>query len=234
MKKSRASLLKQIEKRKFETVTEDLIFGPVKFAFLRVKDPDAVLDRVANEGGTSLPYWAELWESAAGIAQYLVDRYTRRDAPAMETLSVLDLGCGQGLGGTVAARMGAKVLLADIEEDALLFAELNSLSPGNRVRVRKLDWQKDNLREGFDLILGADIVYERSQWEFLDRFWKAHLKENGLVLLGEPGRQTGEEFTTWARERGWSVALQHIEARGKKITLMELRIVPRATSPGFI
>jgi predicted nicotinamide N-methyase len=223
MKKSRELLLKKIGQRGFETVTEELSFGPVKFAFVRVKDPDAVLDRVANEGGTVLPYWSELWESAAGIAQYLVDRYTRRDAPAMETLSVLDLGCGQGLGGTVAARMGANVLLADIDEDALLFAELNSMSPGDRVRVKKLDWQKDTLREKFDLIIGADVVYERSQWEFLDRFWKGHLADNGVVLLGEPGRQTGEEFMPWARGRGWGIEMHNVEARGRRIMLMEMR-----------
>ena len=61
-----------------------------------------------------------------------------------------------GLAGTVAAAMGHRVTLADIESPALLFARLNTLPYASRAYVRKLNWQTDNLGERFDLILGAE------------------------------------------------------------------------------
>src|SRR5207247_1894452 len=85
-----------------------------------------------------LPYWAELWDSGLGLAQFLVtntDKLTRwqgdkvkQASSQLVTLSpshpvkILDIGCGMGLAGMAAAAMGAKVLLADLETHALLFA----------------------------------------------------------------------------------------------------------------
>src|SRR5262245_66037430 len=99
--------------------------------------------------------------------------------------NVLDLGCGMGLSGTAAAALGARVLFADLEAAALLFARLNSVPYRGRVRTRQTDWRRDNLGERFDLILGADILYERKQWENLEPFWRAHLAPSGSILLGE-------------------------------------------------
>jgi predicted nicotinamide N-methyase len=110
-----------------------------------------------------------------------------------------------GLSGTVCAALGANVLMADLEPAPLLFARLNSLPWSDRVRIRRLDWQRDQLGERFDLIVGADILYERKQWEFLDAFWRQHLAPGGEILLGEPGRGTGDTFLEWAPQRGWGL-----------------------------
>src|SRR5258705_13260936 len=168
-----ARLLARIQRR-YQTKTETLQVGALKISFTRIADPDVVLDQVAlaedrrekvsgrrAEGEElHLPYWAELWESGLGIGQMLVS------APELvRGKNVLDLGCGMGLAGTVAAALGAKVTFADLEPDSLLFATLNSLPWRENVRTRRLNWQKDRLEERFDLILGADILYEKQQWE---------------------------------------------------------------------
>lgn len=182
-----------------------------------------------------LPYWAELWDSAIGMGQYLagvqrsgfrIDQNPegKKQPVALEAISVLDLGCGMGLCGTVAAALGHVVLFADLEAPALLFARLNSLPYAPRVRVRRLNWQSDILDERFDLILGADVLYEKAQWEFLDRFWRAHLAPGGTVLLGEPGRQSGDLFQEWIGPRGWT--LERYEERAitqKTIRLFRLQ-----------
>jgi predicted nicotinamide N-methyase len=169
-----------------------------------------------------LPYWAELWDSAVGMGQWLA-----RQAPTLsQGLSVLDLGCGMGLSGTVAATVGHRVLFADLEPPALLFARLNSLAWTQRVRARRLDWRKDRLGERFDLILGADILYERKQWDHLEPFWREHLAPAGSVLLGEPGRRTGELFVEWIRARGWTLEelAEPVETRSKPIRLFRLAL----------
>jgi predicted nicotinamide N-methyase len=140
-------------------------------------------------------------------------------------MSTLDLGCGMGLAGTVAARMGMRVLFADLETPALLFAKLNSLPDAARVRTRRLDWRTDRLDERFDLILGADILYERKQWDHLEPFWRNHLAPGGTILLGEPGRQSGDLFDPWIRERGWEVQVHHekVDSRDTPIRIFALQ-----------
>ena len=228
--------------RRYRVVTEEVAIGELRFPFTRIADPDRVLDEVAAEADLRdrlqdthapgdelhLPYWAELWESARGIGEFLVSEECRvkseelqdtisaasqigsSDSPALFTLhsslctyTILDLGCGMGMAGTVAAALGARVVFADLETPALLFAQLNSLPWRRRVQTRRLNWQRDQLDRRFDLILGADILYESAQWPFLETFWRAHLADGGQVLLGEPGRQTGDMFIEWIAARGW-------------------------------
>ena len=171
--------------------------------------------RVSDE--LHLPYWAELWDSAFGIGQFLVNR----GSPGGRK-SALDLGCGMGFAGMVAAAMGYRVMLADMETEALLFAQVNVAG----ARTRRLDWRVDQLSERFDLIIGADVLYDRKQWEFLEPFWRAHLAEGGSVLLGEPGRQTGDLFVDWIVDRGWKLERfeETVATRERGIRLFRLAL----------
>jgi predicted nicotinamide N-methyase len=234
----RLRLLRRIESR-YPVVTETVRVGAIKLPFTRIADPDRVLDEVAAEEDRlekvngkradgdylHLPYWAELWDSALGLSLALERRAIDWEP---STTNVLDLGCGMGLSGTSAAALGARsVLFADLEAPALLFARLNSLPSAPRIRARRTDWRRDNLRERFDLITGADILYERKQWDHLEPFWRAHLAPGGSILLGEPGRPTGDLFPEWIRPRGWSLTPleQPVPTRERPIRLFELKLL---------
>ncbi len=248
--------LRQRIGRRYELADTSFKFGELTVAFTRVADPDRVLDEVAAEEDRlervsgvrapsdqlHLPYWAELWDSAIGMGQWLAagKRMEERgwkvakasNGPLssifypLSSTSVLDLGCGMGLAGAVAAALGARVMFADLESPALLFARLNSLPWRERVRTRRLNWKTDRLGERFDLILGADILYERKQWDFLEPFWRAHVAPHGAVLLGEPGRQTGDLFVDWIAERGWRLTrhVEKVQTREQPIRLFELAL----------
>src|SRR5688572_23585969 len=85
----RRHLLYRIHQR-YETSTQRLCFGDAEFDFTRIKDPDRVLDEVAEEEDRRekrsgnrregdelhLPYWAELWDSATGVGQFLFEHYS--------------------------------------------------------------------------------------------------------------------------------------------------------------
>ena len=267
--RTRARLLGRIHRR-YETVTEPRQVGPLALPFTRIKDPDRVLDLVVEECDLAerltgvrqedpqhLPYWAELWDSAAGVGQVILEEWgcggvgmwgcgieaEARTATAPQVATpphphssssplpsassaprVLDLGCGMGLTGTIAAGLGARVLLADIETPALLFARLNSLPWADQVRARRTNWQTDRLGEQFDLIVGADILYERKQWEFLDAFWRVHLAPGGQLLLGEPGRMTGDTFLDWAPARGWQLRRRDLKVPTREAPVRVLRL----------
>ena len=225
-----AALLCRI-RRRFPTVTARVRFGKIEFDFTRAADPNRVLDEVAAEedrrekiGGLRnseplhLPYWAELWDSGGGIARHLADLFPN----GLKGITAIDLGCGQGLAGCVAAALGASVLFADLESPALLFARFNAEPISPHTRTRQLNWQKDKLGETFDLIIGADILYERSQWVFLEPFWQTHLAVGGTVLLGEPGRPTGDAFIDWIQTRGWKIEVtqQPVTTRPKPVRIL--------------
>jgi predicted nicotinamide N-methyase len=238
LRRKRAHLLWRIHRR-FHTVTEPLDIGGLDLTFTRIADPDAVLDQVAAEedrldrihgrnrqNELILPYWAQLWDSALGLGQWLVSQ------PQTPRREVLDLGCGMGLAGTIAARLGDRVTFADLEPASLLFAALNSLPDAARVRTHRLNWQTERLPGRFDLILGADILYERQQWPHLQRFWAAHLAPGAMVLLGEPGRQTGELFLDWIRDFPWEVQLHEQPVATRQRPIRIFRLTPtRNTSP---
>ena len=220
-------------KRRYELVTEPIPVGPLRVQFTRVADPQAVLDQICSaidlhekttgrrvQGDSlGLPYWAELWESAIGIGAWLV-----KHGP-LESQKVLDLGCGMGLAGTVAAMLRADVLFADLEPACLLFARLNGLRYSPHVAARRTNWQTDDLKRKFDLIIGSDVLYDRTQWPHLDAFFRRHLAENGRVLLGEPGRQSGDDFLPWLADKGWTIARheQPVPTRSRPIRLIELK-----------
>jgi len=223
--------------------------------FTQVRNPDAVLDDIVREADRRervsgekepddelhLPYWAELWDSALGVGEWLVgqaDLGSRDSDPGEKRnpepgtrnpLDILDLGCGMGMAGTVAAALGHRVLLADIESPALLFAQLNAMQFDPLVRARRLDWRRDQLDESFDLILGADLLYDKSQWSYLEPFWRAHLKPRGEVILGEPGRQTGELFVTWIQARSeWGLERSSVTVSGREKPIRLLRLFRRS------
>jgi predicted nicotinamide N-methyase len=241
----RQRLLARIHRR-FQTVTEEVrLRDRLTLVFTRIADPNRVLDQVAEQEDLRdrlegkrrpgdelhLPYWAELWDSALGIIDHLSDPASspilNPDPRALNPLSVLDLGCGMGLTGAVAAALGARVTFADLEPDALLFARLNAIDYQDRVRTRRLNWRKDRIPERFDLIMGADILYDRHQWSHLEPFWRGHLRGGGQILLGEPGRQTGDLFLDWIRPHPWSLEQLNVPVPTRATPIRLLLLKPK-------
>jgi len=224
-------------RRRYEIVTEPIELGHLRLLFTRVADPDLVLDQVAAEETRRarlglpplpdeqlhLPYWAQLWDSSAGLASFLA-RSQAASLLSVRDKSVLDLGCGMGLAGTAAAALGATVTFADMETPALLFAALNSLPWRRRVHLRRLNWRSESLNRRFQMILGADILYEKAQWPHLDAFWVRHLDAAGIVVLAEPGRQSGEGFLHWLDRSRWRVSEHSLPGRASPLRIFMLRM----------
>lgn len=104
---------------------------------------------------------AVVWDAAVVMCMYL-----ELGKVELKGKRAIELGAGTGLVGIVAALLGAKVTITD-REPALdfLFANVKAnLPPDSQgsVVVSELTWGQDLERYpagGFDLVLGADIVY---------------------------------------------------------------------------
>ena len=134
---------------------------------------------------------------------------------------VLDLGGGLGLCGAVAAARGATVVMVDNAPQALLFSMLNAWPWRERVTTRLIDWTKDLLEgDSFQWVIAADVLYDRSDWEPLELFWRGHLAPRGAVLVGEPGRSSAGDFPSWLRSRGWTVVENAAKVSGRDKPVM--------------
>ncbi|MBL8892337.1 MAG: methyltransferase [Planctomycetaceae bacterium] len=163
---------------------------------------DRLMGRVVDGDFQWEPFWAQAWPSARELAHWMTAPEKRQQWSGR---SVLDLGCGVGLCGCVAAAMGSTVTLADYAEPAIWFAAANAWPWREHAEAIVLDWHLDQLPTKYDCILGADIVYEQRNWSALANFFSNQITDSGQIILTEPGRDTGETFQDYLRPLGWSV-----------------------------
>jgi predicted nicotinamide N-methyase len=109
------------------------------------------------------PYWCFCWASGLVLARWLAER-----PEWVRGKRVLDFGAGSGVAAIAAAKAGAlEVVACDLDPLALLAcranAELNGL---------ELSYSADFFAEAdrFDLIIVADVLYDRANLPLLDQF----------------------------------------------------------------
>lgn len=210
-------LLLNFLRQHFPTHSTRIAIGDLSLDFVSIADPhdqiDLLMGQQVDEDYQWEPFWAQAWPSAQSLTQWMVSHRENGQSDAASFWSgrkVLDLGCGVGLCGCVAAALGARVTFADYAAPSLYFAALNAWPWKHRVQTQIVDWHRDQLPEKFDLILGADIVYEQRNWESLDRFLNLHMHQDSQAWLTEPGRDTGTAIQDFLLDRRWRVQSQEI------------------------
>jgi predicted nicotinamide N-methyase len=179
-------------RERYRVAVRTIATGQRSVSLLQVADLEALVDRAALLSGNDAcepPYWMYLWTGAIELAR-------RVDAEgSLEGRHALDLGCGLGLVGVVAALAGAEVTFYDREQDALLFAAANAHCNGARaVSFQRGDFTRDSAGRRFDLILGAEVLYDRDAFAPLVAFLDAHLAPGGAVLLADAHRMDTAGF----------------------------------------
>jgi len=169
---------------------------------LRPRDAEALLDEDAFEHEEYLPYWAELWPSGVALARRVAARPPRRGA------RVLELGCGLGLPSLAAALAGARVLATDWAPDAIALLEENAArNAAPALEIEVLGWEAPDAlaaRGPFDLVLAADVLYERRHLPLLLALLPR--LEAPEVWLADPQRPPAPDFLAAAAAQGWAVA----------------------------
>lgn len=130
--------------------------GALRVAVVRPDGMEAHVDAgllLSEAQAPEPPYWMHLWPGALALARRLVDRGL---PPGVR---VLELGCGLAVPAVVAARLGAAATASDWKAEPLRFAARSAALNGVRLDLLQMDWSRPALRDGFDLVLGADIAY---------------------------------------------------------------------------
>jgi predicted nicotinamide N-methyase len=181
--------------------TRDVDVGGRAWRICSADNEDAVLD--AAEALSPFPYGLLLWESALALASYLA-----ADPDLVAGRRVLELGAGVGLPGLVARSLGASVTQTDHQPEALLLARVNAALNGiEDIETFAKDWRKWDHAGKYDVVLGADILYERGVFFHLERVFAAAVAPDGLLLLSDPSRPQALELASSLESGGWSLRI---------------------------
>ena len=167
---------------------------------LRLLQPDEsaeLPDDGPVEWAPLAPYWSVLWRSGVELARELGSK-------PLEGRRVVELGCGLAVPSIAAARAGADVLATDSDPEALELVAENARANGVQVETAAVDWaQPEDLvrRAPFDLVLAADVLYERAGVAQLLSLLPQLAPE---AWLADPGRSVADAFLAEARRR-WGV-----------------------------
>jgi predicted nicotinamide N-methyase len=208
------------------TFWDTLYLGSHRFTINRIRETDLLLEVISDaefNKDEKLPYWSELWPSSIALAEYLLEKQR-----LICGKTILELGCGLGLAGIAATACGAQVLFTDYDAYALEFTQINFERNFKRTAAVKLmDWRTPVCDDTFDMILAADVLYEK-RWltavaEVIDRC----LKPRGTVLIAEPNRRVAESFFDHIDKKKWlrEPLLKRIHVNDKLHTITIHRIV---------
>ena len=200
-----------------------LQFGDVHIELLTVDRLEDYVDAAAqlrDADAPEPPYWAHLWAGSRALAGLMAqaDCAGRR---------VVDIGCGLGLAGLVAARRGASVTMCDLFGEALRFArgsiELNACRAG----LVQMDLRASALRGRFDYCVAADVTYDPSLQAATAGFLAAHLARDGRAWCAESVRTLDQGFQQACTGLGMLVSERDVcepdEGRDTRVRITEVR-----------
>lgn len=208
----------------YQTEELELNIEGIFIKILQITNVDDLYNLLIAKGETHedvqderIPYWAELWPAAIGLSKYLIEFDIIKNKE-----DVIEMGCGLGLPGIVAGKLGAKVIFTDYLEEALIFTKKNwnlnclseSPSSGGEARFETLDWRQPNPDFAADLVFASDICYEKRFFEFLPDAFRTLCKPGGSIIVSDPSREVAQDF------------FQNITTEGFKVNKISYDIQP--------
>lgn len=133
--------------------------------------------------GLPPPFWAFAWAGGQALARYVLDH-----PETVRSRRTLDFGAGGGIVAIAALRAGAaSALAADLDPFAAAATALNG--DANGVTPNRYVGDASALDHGdFDVILAADVCYDRAQATPATAWLDAAASAGVQVLIGDPGR----------------------------------------------
>jgi predicted nicotinamide N-methyase len=176
--------------QKYETDVSSLAIGDRRFKFFVPKSLDPFLDK--EDVFSQFPLWSKIWEASIVLANHVAAM------PVDPRKHWLEIGCGVGLVGIVAAGCGHRVTMTEYNQDALNFARANArvnhTSGSSELGIVELDWTKPVFEGRFDTILGSEVIYKEEYFEPLLDLFRRYLKPDGEIILAEGLRKTTVAF----------------------------------------
>jgi predicted nicotinamide N-methyase len=178
----------------------------------------------AEDSAERLTFWWGLTTASINLTRLILE------GKDLVGVKALELGCGLGLAGMGALMKGAEVTFSDFMPQALELASRNiALNDLNRSRAHflELDWGNPPDLPAFDLILGAEIIYDYFFHSSLIQLLEKALATGGSIMLADRKRLVVERFIGRLLSRGFSCqsntsAFSHHGFPDQEITIFDL------------
>jgi predicted nicotinamide N-methyase len=147
----------------------------IRLALIKSNFPTGPLpEQVMRDVIAKPAYWAFCWGSGLALAKWLID-----NPAVVKNKRVADIGSGSGVVAIAAKQAGAaKVWACDNDKQALLATKTNAELNHTDIQLCA---DIDDLPKDLDLILMADVLYDRSNFALLEKI-KAL---NGILLIAD-------------------------------------------------
>lgn len=160
---------------------------------LRDKQQFLDIDGVAEKLGISSATWplfGVVWDSSEVLANFMFEY-------DIAGKRILEVGCGIGLSSLVLNHRLADITATDYHPQVEQFLLENvRLNEGKEIPFIRTGWcdEVSGLGE-FDLIIGSDLLYERSHVDLLSGFINQHSRKHCEVIIVDPGRGNHARFS---------------------------------------
>lgn len=210
----------------YATAIQTLTFGAVAVRIAtvaRLEDHVDVAALLRDADAPEPPYWAHLWPGSRALARIVATEIRcagRR---------VIDVGCGLGLVGVVAARRDARSVLLDRVADATRFARVNVGLNGVKALVVQGDLLRPPLGGEVDHCFAADVTYDPSLQDAMADFLATRLAPDGCGWCAESVRTFDARFADACAARGLRVETRELRVTedGREVPV-RLQVVRRA------
>ena len=153
-------------------------------------------------------YWDRIWPSSVALSEYLIHQFfpTR-----LEGTNVLEIGCGTGVPGVVAAQLGAFTMFSDMVPVTLeAVKETCRLNHVKKFDTCTLDWSKKiQSKERYEVVLGCEVFYDKVILADIANVLEQVLAPGGKGIFCDPNR-LGLDTIELAFQEKYDLAIQQI------------------------
>ncbi len=210
---------------RFDVTAGRITWAGHTFDILRPKSVDDLINEEEFNRDGRLPYWADVWLSALGLA----DRIVKEQGDGRR---LLELGCAVGFLSLLASKVGFQVTATDYYPEACDFTRLNAHRNGLSLSgARVVDWREyPNDLAGFDVVIASDVLYEKPYCDLVAACYARSMTRDGLGILSDPQRTLAAGFPAACEKHGLRIVSQigvpvEKEGRRQMIDLYEMRRV---------
>jgi ETFB lysine methyltransferase len=172
------------------------------------------------------PLFGVLWTAGIVLAELMVTQ-------DIQGRRILEVGCGLGLASLLLNQRSADITATDQHPEAATFLASNvALNEAEPIPFVRVSWADAEVELGlFDLIIGADLLYDREQAEPLSRFIEQHANPACEVVLVDAGRGQAGRFSRCMSALGYAYeATRADDVAGRDVRRIQVHHFQRAAA----
>ena len=169
-------------------------------------DPEGLAE-AAGISAATWPLFGQVWPSAQKLADLM-------QSWEIDGKRVLEIGCGLALASLVVHRRLGDITASDCHPLTETFLKINlALNALPALKYGTGNWSRENpLLGAYDLIIGSDVLYERSHPMQLAGFIQLHAAPKSEVLIIDPNRGNRSAFHRAMALNGFALTETIIES----------------------